>query len=493
LTFPVAVLRRRLPTAIGVCLVAAAFVWNAADAASDRPISTGEGADLMAARSVMRGRVPCRDFACGPAPLYPFLAGPPLAAAGSGVMGQRLLNVALAGLGLMALGAALAQRTRRGEVGAAAAFSVAASPHWMGAVVAGGAGGSAAAFLCVAAAAWLSTLRLAPRAVVFAVAGALAVGCAPLTMVAIVPLAVALSIGARSPSRRMACAFACVCVPLAGLAPLVALAPSGAIADLWDALRAGSAARSAYGVAVPMFAVAPGAALALAAGLVAAPALVAGRRATEMGGLAASVMGVAIAACVPGEDTVTVAPFAPVAVAAGLAAAWAIAREGGSPLRHALWLAPLMALYQPIPSSGLGRADAEIDSAAAYIRRAVPAGRILTPMPAVAVAAGRDVIPGTELGANAVLALGRDGDAARLHLATLRGLARAVEARRPRAIVLHRTDDALDFGRDRATGARHAQAAILRFQRAVSERYERAFTTPTLAVYVARRGVDAKR
>jgi hypothetical protein len=486
-------LRRRLPIALGVCLVLIAFFGNAADAALDRPISIGEGADLLAASAVMRGRVPCRDFACGPAPLYPFLAGPPLAAAGFGVMEQRLLNIALAGVGLLALGLALAQRTRRGEIGAVAAFSVAASPQWVGSVVAGGASGAAVACLCVAAAASLSTFRLAPRAAVFVLAAAAAVGSAPLTAVAVLPLAVCLGAGAGSRWGRIALTCAGVGIPLAGLAPFVAIAPAGAIDDAWNALRAGSAAKSVYGVAVPMFATAPGAAFALVAGLVAVPALVAGRRAVELGGLAAAVLGVALAALVPGEDSATIAPFAPIAAGVGLAAAWAVCREGGSPLRHALWLAPLMALYQPIPSAGLGRADAEVIAAATYIRRSVPSGPILTPLPAIAAAAGREVIPGTELGAYAVLAKGRGKDAARLHLTTLRALTREVETRRPRAIVLHRGDDALDFGRDRSRGIRQPKGAIRRFQRAISERYERAFMTPSYAVYVPRRGVDAGR
>jgi hypothetical protein len=282
-------------------------------------------------------------------------------------------------------------------------------------------------------------------------------------------------------------------VPLAGLLALAALAPPGAVADLWGALAAGAATRTAHGVAVSMLATSPGAALALVAGLAALPSLVAARRVPELGGLAAAVLGVAVAAVLPGEDTATLAPIAPLAAGAGLTAAWTLARGGGSPLRHALWLAPLMALYQPIPSAGLGRADAEIAAIAEFVERAVPAGRILTPQPAIAAAAGRRVVRGTELGANAVLAKGRDEDAERLHLTTLRALAKAVEGKRPRAIALHRTDDALDFGRDRRTGARHPTGAIRRFQRAVSERYERAFTTRSWAVYVPRAEVDARR
>jgi len=486
-------LRRRLPIALGIFLTLAAFARNAADAVLDRPVTVGEGANLLAAQAVMRGQLPCRDFACSAAPLYPIVAGPPLAAAGFGVMGQRLLGVALAFAGLLALGAALAQRTRRAEVGVVAAFSVAASPHWVGAVVAGGSSGAAVMALCAVAAAAFSTFRAVPRAAVFAVAGALAVGCAPLTAIAMVPLALCLCAEVQGRGRRALLSCVAVGVPLAGLLPLFALAPPGAVADLWDAFRAGAAVKAAHGVAVSMFATAPGAALALVAGLAALPALVSARRTPEIGGLVSAVLGVAIAAALPGEDAATVAPFAPLAAGAGLAAAWALARGGGSPLRHALWLAPLMALYQPVPSSGLGRADAEIAAVAAFVERGVAPGRILTPQPAVAVAAGRRILRGTELGACAVLAKGGDDSAERLHLTTLRALTRAVEARRPRAIVLHRTDDGLDFGRDRGTGARHPAGAIHRFQRAVSERYERAFTTRSWAVYLPRAKVDAGR
>jgi hypothetical protein len=486
-------LRRRLPIALGIFLALAAFGRNAADAVLDRPITVDEGADLLAAQAVAQGRFPCRDFACTAAPLYPFVAGPPFAATGVGVMGQRVLCAALAFAGLLALAAALAQRTRRAEVGAVAAFSVAASPHWVGAVVAGGSSGAAVMSLCVAAAAAFSTFRPEPRAAVFVAFGALAVGFAPLAAIATVPLAVCLCAGVPASGRRALLTGAAVGLPLAGLLPLVALAPSGAVADLWGAFRAGAAAKTAHGVIVPMFAAAPGAVLALAAGLVGLPALVAARRVPEIAGLAAAALGVAIALALPGEDKATIVPFAPLAAGAGLAAAWALARGGGSPLRHALWLAPLMALYQPIPSSGMGRADAEIAAVAAFMERGVAPGRILTPQPAMAAAAGRLVVRGTELGARAVLAKGKDEDAERLHLTTLRALARVAETRRPRAIVLHRTDDGLDFGRDRGTGARHPAGAVHRFQRAVSERYERKFTTRSWAVYLPRAKVDVGR
>jgi hypothetical protein len=213
----------------------------------------------------------------------------------------------------------------------------------------------------------------------------------------------------------------------------------------------------------------------------------------ELAGLVAAALGVAVAAVAPGEESATFATFAPLAAGAGLAAAWSIARGDGSPLRHVLWLTPLMALYAPIPSAGIGRADAEIAAVASYLRRAVPPGPILSPQPAIAVAADRDVLPGTELGAYAVLAKGREKEAAALRLTTPRLLARAVERRLPSAIVLHRTDEVLDFGRDRATGRRQAPAAIQRFQRAVSERYERRYTTPSLAVYLPRRQGSQKR
>lgn len=486
-------LRRLLPIALGACLAVLAFAWNAADAVFDRPISVGEGADLLAARAAMGGRVPGRDFACAAGPLFPFVAGPPLAAIGFGTVQMRLLNALLAAAGLLVLGIALAQRTRRAEIGAVAAFCVAASPHWTGAVVAGGSAGPSTAFLCLAAAAALSTTRFAPRLAALAIAGALAVGCAPLAIVAVAPLAICLGAGAGSRWRRVAAACAGVAVPAAALAPFAAISPDGGLADAWAALSAGSAAKAMHGVAAPMFAISPGAALALAAGLVALPSLVAGKRAVELGALAAAAAGVVVAIVVPGEDSPTIVPIAPLVAGAGLAAAWNLARGGGSPLRHALWLTPLIALYLPIPSAGLGDAGAETGMVAAYVRGRVPGGPILTPLPAIAVAAGREVLPGTELGAHAVLTKGREKDAARLHLTTLRALTRAVERRAPRAIVLHRSDDALDFGRDRSTGARHGKGAVRRFQRAVSERYERAFTTRSLAVYVPRRGVDAGR
>jgi hypothetical protein len=478
--------RRWFLIAAGVCLVAVAFAWNALDAVPGRLVSVEEGAHLVAARSAMAGRLPYADFAYMPSAFFPYVVGPALAATRYGAFELRCVNVAFAALGLAAACLAFGLRARRAEVGLVAAFSVAASPHWVNAVVAGGPIAAATLWVGLACAAFLSGRALLPRAILFVVASSLAVGCAPISAFGLVPLAVCLSLEAPSPLRRAALSAVTIVVPWIGLAAMFLSTSPDAAADLWRVHFAGETEQNWRYSLMKMFSVSPGAALALIPGLAAVPALVAHRAYREIACLAAAIAGIGMAFFPLEEASVSAAPVFPLVAGAGFMAAWAAVRGSGSPLRHVAWLAPLMGLYVPVFGNPGDLADDEIAEVAGFIESEVPRGPILTPFPAVAIAAARPVIAGTDLGANAVLPAGRDRQALRLHLTTQALLARAVEARRPRAVVLHRTDETIDFALDRERRKRLPSSSMLRFQRAVAERYERALQTDNLAVYVPR-------
>jgi hypothetical protein len=477
-------------TAAGVCLVIAAFTWNALDAVTSPAVSIEEGTHLVAARAAMGGRLPYLDFAYTPSAAFPYIAGPALSVAGFGAFELRCLNAALAALGLLVASAAFARRAGRAEVGIVAAFSVAASPHWMYAVITGGPVAAATLSIACACAAALSARAVVPRVVAFAAASLLAIGCEPIALFPLLPMAARLARQAWTDGRRVAAICAVALAPTCALAALLAVAPSGAVADLWRVHFAAASEQGWRMSLAKMFSVSPGAVLVLLASGSALPALLRRRSSTALACMAAGALGIGTAFLPSAEASVAAAPVFPIVAGAGLMAVWSLAREGGSPLRHAVWLAPLMSLYVPLSEPEAGLPEAEIDAVAAFVASAVPPGPILTPFPAVAAAARRPAIAGTELGADAVLARWRDRDAVALHLVTPGLLARNVEARRPRAIVLHRTDEAIDFGVDRETGKPISSGAVQRFQRAVAERYERAFTTDRLAVYVPRAAKD---
>jgi hypothetical protein len=69
-----------------------------------------EGFYALAARAVMAGEVPYRDFGYTQMPLLPYLNGPLLALAGYGLWEQRLVNGLWCGLGLLLIGIWLARR-----------------------------------------------------------------------------------------------------------------------------------------------------------------------------------------------------------------------------------------------------------------------------------------------------------------------------------------------------------------------------------------------
>lgn len=478
--------RRGFLVAGGVALVVAAFAWNAIDAVPDRLVSVEEGAHLLAARSAMSGRVPLADFAYAPSALFPYVVGPVLEVVGYGILELRLANAVLAAIGLAAACAAFGRRARRAEVGLLAAFSVAASPHWVDAVITGGPIAAATLWVGLACAAFLSRLAPVPRAIAFTASSALAVGCAPISALALAPLALAPAFEPGPAARRAALAATALLVPPAALAAAFAAASPEAAADLWRFHAEGSTEQHWRYSLMKMFSISPGGVLALVPGLAAVPALLARRERAWIACLCAAAAGIGASFLPAAEGSVTAAPYFPLVAGAGLAAAWAAVEGAGSPLRHAAWLAPLMGLYVPVFAAPGDLPLEEVEAVAGFVARELPPGPILTPFPAIAVEARRPVLSGTDPGANAVLGPGRDRQAARLHLTTQAMLARALEARRPRAVVLHRADEGIDFAIDRERGRRQPGDSTLRFQRAVAEGYERALETENLAVYVPR-------
>jgi hypothetical protein len=93
-------------------------------------LSVDEGFYAIAARSVMNGDVPYRDFGYSQMPLLPYVNGPLLSVTGYGLFAQRFINGLWGFLALAIAGYLVARRTRP-ALGVLLAVSFSTSPTWM--------------------------------------------------------------------------------------------------------------------------------------------------------------------------------------------------------------------------------------------------------------------------------------------------------------------------------------------------------------------------
>lgn len=117
-------LRIALVLAFGVHVASAAFhIFFGA-------LNVDEGFYSLAARSVMQGQIPYRDFAYAQLPLLPYVNGPLLSVVGFGLFAQRLVDGGWALLALTIAGILVARRTHA-LFGIFLAVTFSTTPAWM--------------------------------------------------------------------------------------------------------------------------------------------------------------------------------------------------------------------------------------------------------------------------------------------------------------------------------------------------------------------------
>ncbi len=404
-----------------------------------------EGFYAIAARSVMEGSIPYRDFAYTQMPLLPYLNGLVMEIFGFTMATQRAVNLVWSTIGLVAMILALRQRLGRWEPGLVAAFCVAASPHWAALQAIGTSHGAAGMFLSLSAAAVLSTFPHTRRVIAFALFATGAVGCRLSCAPVVIPLGFALALETRDRYRRLAALAIPLGTAVAVFLPFFIMAPRNMIFNIWQYHVGSSFDRRVLGNWIQWWQIAPAAIVVLAAGLTTVPRLIKNRGWTLLLLLLAGLIGVTVTMIPKNSYGLYIAPAVLIAATAGIAATWSTAQAKGSPFRHVVWLLPLLSLYHDLPRTADGQAEADIVEAARYIRENAPAGPILTPVPIVAVEAGRDVIPGTEMGMFSALHPQKQTLARRLRMTTVRELTITVKKKIPAAIVLRRRGAAWNF------------------------------------------------
>jgi len=447
-------------------------------------MNADEGYYAIAARSVMEGRLPYRDFAYTQMPLLPYLNGLVMELTGYGLTIQRLINSAWSFAALLAVVLALRLRTRSFEPGLAAAFCLAASPHLAAITAMGKTTGAellGMALVALAATAPLSPLR---RAAALSACGALALGirlsCGPMVaLMALLPV-----FEARGRRERLLTMAVPAGVMLAVFGPFLLAAPEQMYFCNWQYHVSSVFQRRSLAQALEWWHTSPGAILVLVAGLPAIFSLVRKRQTDLVLMLAAALLGLTLPMIPRSAYGMYVIPALPLALVAGMGAVWSHERIRKNPFRHAIWLLPALVLYHPLPKEHGGSTSASVVATAGYLRDEVPPGPILTSLPIVAVESGRGVMPGTEMGMFAAMAPDERERAMRLNFTTLPDLIEMMEGMEPAALVLMKGENVWNFKWQIPTLRRQPRNWQKRFSEAVRANYRSVFRSGMLEVWV---------
>lgn len=428
--------RRAIAVAVGFAAVFGAYAILSVHFRRVGLMAPDESYYTLAARLVYEGKLPYRDFAYTQMPLMPYINGFLLRFIGFGLDNHRLVSSIWGALGALALLLAVRQRLGRFEPAFLAVFAFTASPRWCFLQSMGVWCGVAGMLTNLALAAVLWRGRFWPRAVAFGLAGTLTVGCrlsgAPLVAL----FSLVLFIEASGLRQRLCLAGLFLGLGAVIIGPFAACDP-----DAFYFMNLGYhlesiETRTLWIKALQGWDVSPAAITVAAISLLAVPRLVAARRTTEIILLASGLVGLVLPLVPESAWGTYISSSVPVAAVAGVVALWTTDLAPSTPHRHVAWLFPIMSLFHIMPLEVPEGAAREVEEIGAFIRNEVPPGPVLTPATIVAVEAGRDVVPGTEMGHFAAWFPWDSARAARYHMTTLPDLARAVEEQVPAAIVL---------------------------------------------------------
>jgi hypothetical protein len=473
-------------------------------------MNADEGFYVLAARAVMEGQLPYRDFGYTQMPLLPYLNGALMSGVGFGLDAQRSINLAWGALGLLAIVLVVRLRVGRWEPAFLAGFAGALAPHYVANQALGKTHGAAGFFLAAAFAAVYLRGPVVGRALGFALAGTLAAGTRLSLALPVGLAALALLVEARPSRQRVLVLAVLVAVPAMLLLPFYFAAPEAFLFFNWKYHLESQLARRLLGQAVEWWQTAPASLILAAMGLSGAALLVRKRLWTEGILLLAALAGSTVPMVMKSAYGDYALPSVVLAGAAGLVAMWAACDMERFAFRHFAWALPWLTFLHPLPTvcaDGEGgmvhlahnvasalrrpltadqRAAGWSAAAGRFVREHVPAGPLLAVIPIVAVEAGRPVMAGTEMGQFSVMEQREGPRAERLRLVTLVGLTEMVRRSEPAAIVKLVGRSVWNFEWMVPSLRCHSEELRDAFYKAIDESYARAFLVGNIEVLTRR-------
>jgi hypothetical protein len=428
-------------------------------------MNADEGYYAIAARNVMRGLVPYRDFAYTQMPILPYFNGALMRLLGYRLITQRIVNAMWGGLTLAVILWTVRHRLRRWEPALLSVFVVAASPHFVAMQAIGKSYALAGFFLTLSYSAvyWRGSRKL--RLVAFATFGTLAIGCRLNLLLPFMVAALALVLESPRGPRRILMTSGVALVPLVVLSPFVLMAPQQFAFFNWQYHLGSSLNRPSLLRWAEFWQMAPAALLIGFAGLSGATALTRQRCFVPLVLMFGALVGGCIAPlCLKSAYGDYVTPALPLVGASAVIAMWETHTSRPFAFRHVAWLWPGLSLLVPLPSLSTDngvpgrtadlaealdpfclvrkpcfrwpRAGQNISDVSQYLRGRIEEGPILTPLPIVAVETDRETWPRTEMGQFSVYSDTEPGRAKELHLTTQHELTRLIKQRIPQALVI---------------------------------------------------------
>jgi hypothetical protein len=484
---------RRASTGAAIACVLGVYAALAAHYHGASAMAPDESFYSLAARDALAGRLPYRDFAYTQMPLLPYVNGSILAVTGRTLAAHRAVNAVWGAIALLAVMWIVRHRTGAIEPALLAGFLLAASPRWVSLQALAVWCAPTGAFLAVALGAALHRGSYWPRAAVFACAAVLACGCrltsAPI--VAVMALLFALEGDAR---RRILTAALFALALAAAIGPFALAAPGSFLFDTVGYHLGAAYARNLYAQAVQWWNVAPAVTCGFAIVLFAVPRLWRARAGAELVLLATGVVALVVPVAPPSAWGVYIAASIPVVAAAGAIVLHGLA-EWRAPLRRMAWALPALSLCLLSPPATSSSPTAEVAEVAAFIRRDVPPGPLLTPLGVVAVEADRPVIPGTEMGMFSAMRPTEAAAARERRFTVVPDLTAAVEKRTPAAVVrvtAPRTSLVWNFRWAVPSMKDQPYAVLEGFESAIRACYKPAKRTATMEVLVRKPKCDPR-
>ena len=475
-----------------VLLVVVASVLFAAVAAGFAfalDVSSDEGFYAQAAFRAASGLVAYRDFGYSQGPVVPYVNGAAMAFAGFGLLPQRLLGAAQ---GVLQMAVLMLLAVRLGDLlaGSVAAALLLLSPHWVENLTLGNTYALGGLFVALAALAFAGIEAPRPRLAVTLACGVLAAGCrlslAPFGAI----LAFALVAG-RVRDERLA--FAGLAAALGAGYTLAVYGPfllADREATLFWLVRfhlASVIRRRGAPSLEEAFVLAPAAALLAAAVL----ALWRRSRAADVrAGAARALFAAALATAA--ANLLVRAPYGGYVtpVTGVLAVAGARLLLGALPERRSVAAAAAVLLaaagalvFRPaLRPSALD----DVARAAAFLRaHTESSARVACTLPEVALEAGRDVLPGLEMGKFGFTEEMPPEEATRLHLAHASVLEEALRARTVGAVVLSQSRN-WNFGWSAPSLKPTSGETLARLRAAFDAGWRVAYADPSVLVLLPR-------
>jgi hypothetical protein len=472
-----------------VLLACGLFAAVAVGFAFTLDVSSDEGFYAQAASRAASGLVAYRDFGYSQGPVVPYANGAAMALAGFGLLPQRLLGVAQ-GVLQMAVLMLLAARLGDALAGRVAAALLVLSLHWVENVTLGNTYALGGLFVALSALAFASIEAPRPRLAATLACGVLAAGC----RISLAPfggiLALALVLGERRGRRAAAAGFAAAfgaAFTFAVYGPFLLADPEATLFWVVRFHLASVIDRRGFSPLAEAFALAPAAAVLAAAVL----ALWRRSRTTDgRAGAARVLFGAAIATAA--ANLLVRAPYGGYVtpVVGVLAVAGARLLLGALPARRGLAAAALVllaaALAAPFRPALRPAALDDVARAAAFVRaHTEPSARVACTLPEVALEAGRDVLPGLEMGKFGFTEEMTPARAARLRLAHAAVLEEALRARTVGAVVLSRAKN-WNFGWSAPSLRPTSPETLARLKAVLDAGWRVAYADPSVFVLLPR-------